>query len=69
MLMTEMARTRLENADSCPKMDTTWRNEAGTTGDNMAEDSNGRATSDGGLMGRGSGRSKGQALWRSPVVG
>ena len=42
-----MAKTHLENADSCPKMDTTWRNEAGTTGDNMAEDSNGRATSDG----------------------
>ena len=41
-------------------MDATWKKEARTTKDNMAKDSNGRATRDGALVGRGPGRSKGQ---------
>ena len=41
-------------------MDATRKKDARTTKINMAKDSNGRATRYGALVGRGSGRSKGQ---------
>ena len=56
--------TKESNPNCCPKMDTTRKKEARTTKDNMAKDSNGRATMYGALVGRWSGRSKGQ----DPVV-
>ena len=49
-------------------MDATRKKEARKTKDNRAIDSNGGATRDGALVGRGSGRSKGQDLLRNIVV-
>ena len=57
MPMTEMAR---KYSQSCPKMDATRKKKVRTTKDNMAKDSNVRATKYGPLVGQSSGRRKGQ---------
>ena len=73
----DMARTRPENAQrkylqSCLKLDVTRKKEARTTKDNMAKDSNGRATRyayDMGLSwGEAQAAAKDRTLWRNIVV-